>query len=488
MKRPDMLRDNVAGALFRLVLPMIPGTLSIVLFNVADTYFVGQLGADPLAAMSFSFPVVLISGGLAMGLGIGTSTYVSHALGRSDRAEAACLATLAHLLAFSIVFVLAVVGLLTIRPLFSSMGASEAVLPLVRDYMTIWFIGLPFVILPMVGMNVLQATGDTKIPGTVLTLSVFLNIALDPVLIFGLGPIPHLGISGAALATVIGRASSFILVGWVILRRERLFTTMLGSVSYMFRSWGRILYVGIPAAAANILLPISMGVLTRLVSVFGTNAVAGFGAATRIESFALVFTLALSMILTPFIGQNHGAGNERRVLDGHRAASLFSLGWGAMVLVVFLTAAVPISRAFNDTAEVVNVTSSYLRIVALSYGFLGIVNLTAAAFNGLKKPMQAAGVAALRLFVLLIPLAYVGRELAGLPGLFWGVAAGNVLSGVAGFLWYRRNRRKQALHVEYGAGTAQQGAGAGAAGEAGGSGGRGEVAPAANEDEAEARA
>jgi hypothetical protein len=85
-------------------------------------------------------------------------------------------------------------------------------------------------------------------------------------------------------------------------------------------------------------------------------------------------------------------------------------------------------------------------------------------------------------------LAYVGRELAGLPGLFWGVAAGNVLSGAAGFLWYRRNRRKQALHVEYGAATAQQGAGAGAAGQAGEAGGRGEVAPAANEDEAEARA
>ena len=112
MKRPDMVHDNVASALFRLVLPMIPGTLSIVLFNLADTYFVGRLGADPLAAMSFSFPVVLISGGLAMGLGIGTSTFVSQALGRGERMEAGRIASRAHVLAFAVVLLLSVAGLL----------------------------------------------------------------------------------------------------------------------------------------------------------------------------------------------------------------------------------------------------------------------------------------------------------------------------------------------------------------------------------------
>jgi putative MATE family efflux protein len=394
--------------------------------------------------MGFSFPVVLISGGLAMGLGIGTSTYVSQALGRGDRGEAARFATKAHLLGFSLVLLLAVAGLLTIRPLFTAMGATAEVLPLISSYMVIWFVGLPFVILPMIGMNVLQATGDTKIPGTVLTLSVLLNIALDPALIFGIGPIPRMGIAGAALATVLARASSFILVGYAVFGREKLFTLDFGSLRDTVAAWGRILYVGVPAAAANILLPISMGVITRFVSAFGTDAVAGFGAATRIESFALVFTLALSMILTPFVGQNHGAWNERRVLRSHHVASLFSLAWGAMALVVFLVAANPIAAAFNEDQQVVGVTALYLTIVALSYGFLGIVNLTAAAFNGLKMPLSAAGIAGLRLFGLLIPLSYLGRELFGLPGIFWGVAAGNVLSGIAGLVWFSLNRRKRA--------------------------------------------
>jgi putative MATE family efflux protein len=444
MNRPNMLSDNVASALFRLVLPMIPGTLSIVLFNLADTYFVGQLGAQQLAAMSFSFPVVLISGGLAMGLGIGTSTFVSQSLGRGDKDEARVLSSRAHLLVFGLVLVLSMIGLATIDPLFTSMGATETTLPLIRTYMTIWFLGLPFVLLPMVGMNVLQASGDTKTPGLVLTLAVMLNIGLDPLLIFGIGPFPELGIAGAAWATVIARASSLIIVGAVIIGREKMLTWRLGPIGEILSSWRGILFVGIPAAAANIFLPISIGILTRLISEFGTEAVAGFGAASRIESFALVFTLALSMILTPFVGQNHGAAKPRRVLSAHRVAALFSLAWGAMVLIVFLLASRPIAAAFNDDPAVVSVTSQYLTILGVSYGFLGIVNLTAAAFNGLRKPMSAAGVAALRLFALYVPLAIAGRALLGLPGIFWGAALGNVISGVIAYLWFLRERRKAA--------------------------------------------
>jgi putative MATE family efflux protein len=458
-----MIRDNVAGALLRLVIPMIPGTLSIVLFNLADTYFVGQLGADPLAAMSFSFPVVLISGGLSMGLGVGTASYVSHALGRQDIEEARVLTSRAYLLAFSMVVILSAIGLATIEPLFRAMGATNEVLPMIRTYMTIWFVGLPFVILPMIGMNVLQATGDTKIPGAVLTLSVALNIGLDPLLIFGIGPFPEMGIAGAALATVISRASSFVIVAYVIARRERLFTIRITPVRELFITWGRILSIGVPAAAANILLPISMGVITRLVSVFGTDAVAGFGAATRIESFALVFTLAVSMIITPFVGQNQGAGNTSRVRKSHQVASLFSIGWGVMVLVVFLAAAGPIAELFNEDPEVVRVGALYLTTVALSYGFLGIVNITAAAFNGLKKPLAAAAVAGVRLFVLLIPLAYVGRSLFGLAGIFWGVAVGNVVAGVIAFFWFSRDRRRYAQPAGDGQDAAREQEGVGSA-------------------------
>lgn len=438
MKRPDMVHDRVGSALFRLLLPMIPGTLSIVLFNLADTFFVGRLGALQLAAMSFSFPVVLISGGLSMGLGIGTTAHISRALGADDRELAKRISSQAHLLAFLIVLTLAVAGLLTIEPLFRALGADAATLPLIRTYMTIWYVGLPFVIIPMIGINVLQATGDTKIPGLVLTLSVLLNIGLDPLLIFGIGPFPEMGIAGAALATVISRASSFLIVGTVIVRREKLFTLRIGALGDVVHEWGEILFVGIPAAATNILLPVSQGIITRLVSSYGNAAVAGFGAATRVESFALVLVISLSMILTPFVGRNLGAGRSDRIRLAHRRSSEFSLAWGVVVLVVFVLAARPIASIFNDNPAVVRVTGLYLRIVAVSYGVLGIVNLTSAAFNGIRRPLSAAAVAAVRLFALYVPLALLGRALAGLPGLFWGAAAGNIAGGLIAFFWFRR--------------------------------------------------
>lgn len=442
MKRPDMLRDPIAPALARLVLPLIPGTLSIVLFNLADTYFVGQLGADPLAAMSFSFPIVLVSGGLSMGLGIGTSALVSRKIGSGDERGAAMISSHAHLLVLLVTSLLAVIGLLTIEPLFRALGAGSRTLPLIRDYMRVWYMGLPFVLVPMIGMNVLQARGDTRVPGAALTGAVFLNILLDPLLIFGWGPVPAMGIAGAAWATVIGRASSAVVILLVVWRRDRMLTRAIGGLRVVVRSWAGILRLGVPAAAANILLPISMGVITRLVSAFGTDAVAGFGAATRVESFALVFTLALSMIVTPYVGQNAGAGKGPRVRTGFRVSAVFSLAWGGMVLVVFLAAARVIAGAFSDSAAVTDGATAYLRTVALSYGLLGIVNLGTAAFNGLQKPLRAAGVAALRLFVLLIPLAWLGRELGGLQGLYWGVATGNVLAGVASFIWFDRSARR----------------------------------------------
>jgi putative MATE family efflux protein len=433
-----MINDKVGSALFRLLLPMIPGTLSIVLFNLADTFFVGQLGAVPLAAMSFSFPVVLITGGLSMGLGIGTTAHVSRALGSGDRDRARLISSQAHLLAFLIVLVLAIAGLLTIEPLFRSLGADAETLPLIRTYMTIWYFGLPFVVIPMIGINVLQATGDTKTPGLVLTLSVVLNIVLDPLLIFGIGPFPQLGIAGAALATVVSRASSFVIVGAVIIRREKLLTPRMGGLGSMVREWGEVLFIGIPAAATNILLPISQGIVTRLVSDFGTEAVAGFGAATRVESFALVLVLSLSMIITPFIGRNLGAGRADRVRLAHLRGSQFSLVWGVVVLAVFLVAAGPVASLFNDNPQVIGVTALYLRIVAVSYGILGVVNITSAALNGLRNPLRAAAVAAVRLFVFYVPLALLGRALLGLEGIFWGAAAGNMLGGLAAWFWFSR--------------------------------------------------
>lgn len=446
--KTDMLSGHAGMVVLRMTVPMIAAAMSIVAFNLVDTYFVGQLGAVELAAMSYSFPVVLITGSLALGVGIGASTRVSNSLGAGERESARRYATRAHLLAVAIGVALSILGILTTGSFFRMLGAGDEVMPYIRDYVTIWYFGIPFVIVPMIGQSVIQATGDTRTPAIIVSLAVALNIVLDPALIFGLGPFPAMGIAGAALATVLARGSSLILVVLVLWRRDHLFSRHIGKARELIRSWGELLHIGVPAAAINVLQPVSIGFVTRLVSGFGTAAVAGFGAATRLESFGIVFMIALSMVFTPFSGQNFGAGKPERIRRGFRFGALYCILWGLLVLTVFLSVARPLSALFSSDPVVITVTADYLRILSLSYAFQGIVLLTSAAFNGVRRPGEAFAVSFLRLIVFYIPLAAAGRVLFGLTGIFVGIALANFLSGVLALLWFHRTIDRVGMKVD----------------------------------------
>jgi len=216
------LEAPVGATLAKLTVPMIFGILSIVLFNLADTFFVGKLGKEQLAALSFTFPVVLMIGSLAHGIGLGTAAAVSRAIGRQDYHRVRRLATDSLILGLLIIAVGIITGLLTIKPLFSLLGARGTVLDYISQYMRIWYIGMIFVVVPMIGNNTLRATGDTKTPGLIMIFAAGANFLLDPLLIFGFGPIPALGVRGAALATVIGRSSKFLVAIYALVFRERI--------------------------------------------------------------------------------------------------------------------------------------------------------------------------------------------------------------------------------------------------------------------------
>ncbi len=437
-KRPSITEDSVPSVLLRLSFPMMAVALGIVVFNLTDTFFVGKLGTIPLAALSFTFPVVIFSGSLSMGLGIGTSATVSHALGAKDRSLAQRLTTDAHIVAAILGVLVSLVGFPTIDPLFRLLGAEGDALPLIRNYMIIWYFGLPLVIISMTSVQVIQACGDTRTPGILMVVAILGNIILDPILIFGIGPVPRLEIAGAAVATVLARSSSMLFGLWILARRERLFSFSDLSLARLGNSGARILHIGIPAAATNMMRPLSMGIITRIVAEYGVTAVAGFGVATRLESFALIFVMAVSMVVTPFTGQNAGAREPKRIRLGIRYATVFSLAWSVVALVVFVFFAEPLAAVFDDTEMVVSIAVRYLLILAASYGFQGTVLVVSAAFNGLHLPWSATALAFVRLFALYVPFAALGSYLWGLNGVFGGAALANFISGTVGFLWFDR--------------------------------------------------
>ena len=441
-KKALLIEGPVAPTLAKLTLPMIVGIVAMMAFNLADTYFVGQLGTKELAAMSFTFPVVMIISSLALGLGMGTSAVVARAIGKGDHGEVQRLTTDALLLSLSVVAVAVVAGILTINPLFRLLGATEDILPLIRQYMIIWYPGVMAVIIPMVGNNAIRATGDTKTPSAVMLAAVAVNILLDPVLIFGLGPFPRLELTGAAIATVFARAMAFAVSFWVLYKRDAMITFAPPMLSEVVDSWKRILFIGVPAAGTNMVVPVSAGIITRLVANYGPEAVAGFGVATRVEMFSLTVVMALNSVISPFVGQNWGAKKYDRVRSGMRYGQQFALGWGAAMFVLLLLFGKTVASLFNADPAVIGAAAGYLAIVPIAYGCRGVQQISTTALNVLNKPLQASSITITQAFVIYIPCAYLGSALFGLRGIFGAAALSYLLAGGLAYAWLKKTLRE----------------------------------------------
>lgn len=437
-RQARLIEGPIAQTLVKLTLPMLVGIFSMIAFNLVDAFFLGRLGAEALAAISFTFPVVMAIGSIALGLGIGAAALVSRAIGAEDDEQVRRLTTDSLALALVLVGAFIVFGLLTIEPVFRMLGADETTLPLVRQYMVIWYPGMIFVVVPMVGNNAIRATGDTKTPSLIMLAAVLVNVVLDPILIFGLGPAPALGIQGAAIATVVSRASTLVIAIWVLYFREKMITLQPPPIRVALSSWGRLLYIGLPAAASNMILPLGLGIITAMVAVYGQEAVAGLGVASRVEMFALAMIMALSSVLGPFTGQNWGAGRLDRVKDGIRISQQFAMVWGVATFALLILFARPLAVLFNDSPDVIGTIVLYLTFVPISYGFFGVLQLSNTALNTLNRPLHAGALMALRMFVVYVPLAYAGSRLFGIQGIFGAAVIANIVAGAAAYLWLRR--------------------------------------------------
>jgi len=447
--KPKLLDGNVSSQLVKLTLPMILGVFSVIAFSLADTYFVAQLGTREIAAMSFTFPVVMVLNSVAMGLGTGVSSIIARAIGEGNRRQVQQMTTDSLILSLLLVSILAGLGFSTINPLFSALGADSNVLPAVRDYMSIWYLGIVFLVVPIVGNSAIRASGNTAIPSLIMMLAAIVNIGLDPILIFGWGHIPALGIRGAALATVISRAATLVASLAFLHYRERLLAIALPNPSKMWTCWKSIFVISLPVAGTNLISPISAGLSTGLIAYYGSDAVAGFGIASKIEAFALIVPIALSAGMSPFVGQNWGAKQYKRVRQALQYGFWFCLAWGMLIAVVVGVGAPEIASLFDSDVVVIETVTTYLKIVPLSYGILGVVFICCSTFNALGQPLPSVTVNIVRLLFLYIPLAYLGNWLFGVNGIFGATCLSNVIVGIGLWLWQSRwsHFRKERIAV-----------------------------------------
>ena len=438
VNKAKLLQGPVGKTLISLAMPMAFGIAAIILFTVVDTFYVGRLGAEQLAAMGFTFPISYIVMSIAMGLSVGTSSTIARAIGEGRQLKVQRLTTDGLGLAFVIVTCFSLIGLTNLNTIFSMIGAKGEILELISDYMIPWCLGVGLLVIPMVGNGALRATGDTKTPATIMIIAGIVNIVLDPFLIFGIGPFPRLELQGAALATVVSWGVTFTASLWILGKREGMIRLPIFDPKHTFDSWKQILHIGVPAAGANMMEPLSMAVITRMISEYGKEAVAAFGVGGRLEALSLIGIWALSMAMTPFVGQNFGAGNCDRVRAALRSGVKFSLVWGGVTFTVLYFLSGIIAPIFNDDKAVIASVILFLQIIPISYAMYGISTLVNSTFNALGKPLQASLVIILHLFVFVLPLAYLGSKVYGLKGIFVGIAVGNAAVGIIAYLMVQK--------------------------------------------------
>jgi putative MATE family efflux protein len=437
-KPAKLIEGPVGRHLVEMTVPTLFGIFTMMAQTFADAYFIGRVGDRELAALSFAFPILMIVTSVAIGLGAGTSSVVARAIGAHNHRRARRLATDSLILSFLITATICVIGVATIRPLFRLMGAPEDMIPMIASYMTILYSGVPFVVVGMVGISSMRATGETRLPGMLMVMAAIANVLLDPILIFGLGPVPRMELDGAATAALLSRGSMCIGSLYFMYHRLDMLSFNRPDLEELRASWVDILHVGIPAAGTNVIIPIATGVITAMIARHGPEAVAGFGVASRIESVTLVVFYSMSAIIGPFVGQNMSAGNADRIFQALRLCVLFCLGFGLIIAALLALGSSWLPALFSDSPVVTGVAAQFLWIAPLSYGTYGMVMIMNASFNGMGKPLPAVMVSVARMAIFYVPLAVLGNILLGVAGIFGAYAIANVIAGVISYAWARQ--------------------------------------------------
>ena len=420
-----------------MTVPMIGGILSIMSMNIVDTFYIAQLGTQPLAAMSFTMPVIAILLSLAFGIGIGASSVISRAIGAKQQILVQAYTTNALIIGLVVALVFAVSGYFYMDEIFSQLGAPQHLMPEIHQFMDIWFLGSFVVVIPMVGNSAIRAAGNTKLPSLVMLSVAIVNMILDPLLIFGLLGFPEMGLEGAALATVISYAIA-LAIGLYLLIYKFKFISFHACFGRMYSSWRAILRIALPATGTNLIAPLSVGLTTWFVAKYSPEAVAGFGVASRIESLFLVVIMGLSSIMGPFVGQNWGAKQYRRAFQGISISLKFICFWGILSTLILWFFAEPIASLFSDDPQVIHSASYYLKILPLSYLFLGAIMVISSAANGMGSALPSLIMSFSRLIGLYLPFIFIFSALLSLSGIYLAAAVSNILVGVGAYIWYRR--------------------------------------------------
>jgi len=442
-------RDYTTGSLNRniwlLAVPMVLEMGLVSLFRLADMYWVGKLGPEALAAITIGENVRWALSGMAMGQGIGGLAVVARRVGEGNERAANHAVLQALLLALGIAVLVSALGFALTEPMLLFLGAEPAVMPLGLVFLWVTFAGLPGFLMVPITNSLLRGAGEARLALIVRVLSYGVGLLVEPVLIFGWGPLPALGVAGAALALVGSQWLGFLFQLVVLFSGRARIRIDARCLRVDPRLMGHIFRIALPSTIQMTLRSFSRAILLGIVGVYGTFAVAAYGIATRVFMTVFVPGFGLGNAAATLVGQNLGAGKP-----GRAARSTWLVAGYNLVFMIVCSAGIaflaePIAAVFNDTPGVVSLGAEALRIFAVGYVFSAVGVVMARAFDGAGNTMPAMVINLLTLWGVQIPLAWVLSQTLGwgTAGLWVGISAANVANGVLFVYWFRRGRWKQ---------------------------------------------
>lgn len=427
--------------------PFSIAVIALISTGIVDTIYLGRL-SDParpglaimaLAALGFAFPLTFIGNSANIGLGAGTMSAVSRALGEGEMERAKRHGAAAILLAITVMTVLVSLMIIAAPFILPIAGASDTVAKMAFGYLLISLPGLVIVSIASMCNNVLRAAGEAALPSSIMIMGAVINIILDPFLIFGWGPFPRLEVQGAALATLIGNCIAAIFGFYLVVFHRKAISFVDMTYGSMKRAWRIIGQVGLPAAGTNIIVPVATFSAVAIIGVtLGEADVAAFTVASRAEMLSVGLLYALSACIGAITGRNGGAGKTERVRIAFRVCYLICVIWSTIMAVIMAIFAREIAQIFTSDAVLIEKIMPYFYIVPMTVFAYGFVFVSSAGLNAIGRPLYGLVYTVIRSLLLYVGLIFVGVQMAGLTGAYVGVAVANIISGLIAIFWTLR--------------------------------------------------
>ena len=439
----NLLKDPIPNLIKKIALPASIGTLFQTLFNIVDTFFAGTISPEALSALAKSFPIYFIIIAACVGVTVGGTSLIANSIGEKNKSK--IHGYFAHTIIYAIIvsIFITAIGLLFAPYLFELMGSDIKVVQLGLSYTNVVFTG-SIVFIMLVALNsLLHADGDTKTYRNVLILSFLLNILLNPLFIFGFGPVPAFGISGIGIATIVAQFVGLVIVFIKASKSVRIKDISKKDFNFNSKILTNLFFQSAPISAALLLISVGNFIILTYIGVFGEFATAGYGSAARFEQILLLPVLGLNTAIISIIGQNYGSKNYVRVKESYFKAVLY--GFNLMIisgLVIFFSADKIVS-IFSDNQEVIKYGTMYLKISALIFPAYPIFFISNGFFMAIKKSSYSMYLNIIRNVILPIPTILVANFFdGGFDTFFWSYCFFNWLYVICLFLYVTSYIRK----------------------------------------------